>query len=266
MTIIELNKKLRTVPTKWNELSQKQLIAVMDTLFLSQYTVEEGRLKLLKILAGLSWWSFFRCKAADLQEYLYLTDFILAKETHLTEQLLPEYKDMYGPVSEFDNLLMKELVVCDNLFMRWSEDRNNVQLLDEFVAVLYRPVRKGSIWKDYNTKINPEGDVREEFNMNVCQYRAKRKISRWPMAVKLAITTWYDACRWQLVDENDEVFGGENSGDVSKYGLISVMLSVAETGALGDLSKVENQYVKTVMLQLNDSIAKAKEQEKKLKQ
>jgi hypothetical protein len=91
-------------------------------------------------------------------------------------------------------------------------------------------------------------------------------IRRWPLSVKLAIAHWYDACRWQLVEENDEVFGGSGSGDVSKYGLISVMLSVAEAGSMGTLKDVENQFVKTVMLQLNDSIAKAKAEEKKYKQ
>lgn len=268
MTLIELSNKMYLVPASWNELTGRQVIAIMDCLFVKKYSEEQARLKLLKILAGMGWWRFFRSKPTELQEFLYLSDFLLEKETHFTKQLLPEYDGLYGPESDFDNLLMKELVICDNLFMRWSENRADETLLNDFISVLYRPQRPGRYLGllPYNKTVNPEGDVREEFNFNKSLYRSKKIIRRWPLAVKLAIVHWYDACRWQLVEENDEVFGGDSSGDVSKYGLISVMLSVAETGSMGTLKDVENQFVKTVMLQLNDSIAKAKAEEKKYKQ
>lgn len=268
MKLIELNKKMYLVPASWNELTGRQVIAIMDCLFLKQYSEAQARLQLLKILTGMSWWSFFRCTAAQLDEFFYLSDFLLQKETQFTKQLLPEYDGLYAPESDFDNLLMKELVICDNLFMRWSEDRADESLLNDFVSVLYRPLRPGRYLGlvPYNKTINPEGDVREEFNFNRSLYRSKKIIFRWPLSVRMAIAHWYDGCRWQLVEENDEVFGGSGSEDVSKYGLISVMLSVAETGSMGTLKDVENQFVKTVMLQLNDSIAKAKAEEKKYKQ
>lgn len=267
MTLIELNKRMYLVPASWNELTRSQLISVIDCLFLRKYSEEKVRLKLLKILTGMSWFRFFRCKPTEMQDLLYVSDFLFAKETGFTKQLITEHDGFYGPESDFDNLLMKELVVCDNLFMRWSENKEDESLLNDFIAVLYRPQRPGKYFglAPYNKTINPEGDVREEFNFNMSLYRSKKYIRRWPMVVKLAIVHWYDSCRWQLVEDNPEVFGGDGSGDVSKYGLISVMLSVAETGTIGTLKEVENQFVKTVMLQLNDSIAKSKEQEKKMK-
>jgi len=265
MTIIELNKKLYTIPTCWNELTRKQLLSVMESLFVKAFDINQGRLQLLKILTGMSWWQFFRTSTAQLQEFFYLTDFIISDRTNLTRQILEEYRGLYGPASDFDNLLMSELALCDNLFMRWSEERDKTEYLDELISMLYRPVRKGTLLKRYDKKINPEGDVREEFNQNKCFYRARKIVKHWPLSVKLAIATWYDGCRWQMVDENEEVFGGSGNSDVSKYGLVSVMLSVAETGTFGDFNKVEKQFVKTVMMQLNDSIARAREMEKQMK-
>lgn len=279
MNIIEINKKYYLVPATWNELSQKQLLEVMDTLFMRQYTGDQVVLKLLKILCNMSYWEFFNSpivscikrkglfgkkqEVTGIEEYFYLTTFLLSDRTNLTKQLLPVYNNLYGPDDEFNNLLMGELVISDALFMRWSEDKENTELLDEFCALLYRPLRKsGKFLTKYDKNKNPDGDVREDFNQNLCAWRAKHIIKDWPIKVKLAIVYWYDACRWQLVDDNDEVFGGDNSGDVSKYGLVAVMLSVAETGALGDFSKVEKHYVKTVLMQINESVRKAKAQEK----
>ena len=260
MTIIELNKKYFPIPTEWNELSQVQLLAVMETIFMRQYTSEQGELKLLKILAGLNFLQFFRTKPTEMAEYLYLTKFLLAEQSGLTKQLLPVYEDMYGPAGNFDNLIMKELVISDALFMQWSEDKENISLLNNFCALLYRPAKL-----NYDHDKNPEGDPREPFNQNLSEWNAKNIICKWPMKVKLAIIYWYDACRWQLVEDNDEVFGEDSGNDVSKYGMVAVMLDVAESHALGDFTSVENHYVKTVLMQVNESIRKAKAQEKAMK-
>lgn len=262
MTIIEINKKYYPIPTAWNELSQVQLLEVMSCLFIRKYiTGEQVLLKLLKILAGMNWWQFYRANPAEMEEYFYLTEFLLKEKTELTKQLIPKYEGLYGPDDDFNNLIMQELAISDSLFMQWNENKENSLLLNEFCALLYRPGKR-----NYDYDRNPDGDPREEFNQNISAWNAKHIVNKWPMSVKLAIAYWYDACRWKLVNDNDEVFGGSNTGEVSQYGLVTVMLSVAETGALGDFSRVEKHYVQTVLMQINESIRKAKEQEKAMKQ
>jgi len=59
LTRISINKKFYDVPTEWNELSQKQLLQIMDCLFLRQYSGEQCLLSLLKILCNMTWWEFF---------------------------------------------------------------------------------------------------------------------------------------------------------------------------------------------------------------
>lgn len=260
MTIIEVNKKYYTIPTKWNELSQQQLLQVMDALFVRQYSVEQGQLKLLKILCNMNYWQFFRTKPMEMEEFIYLTDFLLNEKTELTKNIIPVYKGMYGPASNFDNLVMKEMTICDNIFMQWAENREDISLLNDFCSLLYRPGKEG-----YDFEMNPDGDARILFNQNISEWYGRTEIAKWPMSVKLAIVYWYDACRQELVQQYDEVFGSDGSGDVSKYGLASMMMSVAEGGVLGDFSSVENHYVKTVLMQMDESIRKAKAQEKAMK-
>lgn len=258
MTIIQIKSRYVAIPTEWNELSRRQLIQVMECLFLREYNMEQGKLKLLKILTGMSWWQFFRCQPEDFEEYLYLADFLLQERTGLTKQLIPEWRGLYGPCDNMSNLIMQEMTFADLHFMKWAENRSDLSALDKLVATLYRPAKPG-----YDFLRDPDGDSREEFNPNVCDWRAEHFISKWELPVKLAIAWWYDACRWQIVDNNDEVFGG--TGEPSKYGLVSMMMSVAEDGVLGTFNDVEKQYVTIVLMKINESIANAKRQEAAMK-
>lgn len=267
MTRISINKKFYDVPTAWNELSQKQLLQVMDCLFTRQYTGEQCLLSLLKILCNMSWWDFFRApvsarKMGDdisgMEEYLYLNRFLLDSNT-LTKQLIPDYRGLYGPASDFDNLRMCELAICDNVFLQWSEEKDSQDQLNYLIALLYRPAKEG-----YDFVLNPDGDPRQPFNSNISRHYADALVKKWPLNVKLAIANWYAGCRLDLVEVNEDVFS-EGSGEPSKYGLAGLMLDVAESKTLGDFRQVEDEYVHTVMMHLNEAIRKAKEQEKAMK-
>jgi hypothetical protein len=267
MTIIEVYKKYITVPTQWNELSGRQLLQVMDTLFLKGYPTELQILKLFKIVLNLNWWQFFRLQRQPdiIEEYLYLVGFLLQPQTGLTKNLLPVFKHQgvtyCGPDSEISNLRMNEFTFTEDHFIAWWEEMsqgktNNTERLDELVAILYRPAKPG-----YNMKQNPDGDARQKYNQNICSYSAKKYISHWPMARKLAIAYWYGGCRQQLMESNPDVFGG-SGGEASRYGLVSVMLNVAEDKVFGDFEKVEEQYVNLVLMQLNEMVDRSRRMEK----
>lgn len=267
MTRISINKKFYDVPTEWNELSQKQLLAIMDCFFARQYTGDQCLLVLLKILCNMSWFQFFRAPVSahkmpedvsGMEEYLYLTMFLLEKND-LTKQLITEYRGLYGPASEFDNLKMCELAICDGAYLQWMAEKENTDHLNYLVALLYRPAKEG-----YDFDLNPDGDPRQPFNMHISQFYAKTIINKWPINVKMAIAYWYGGCRWKLVEDNEDVFD-ESGGDPSKFGLASLMLDVAGTSTLGDFSRVEEHLVHTVMMHLQEAIRKGKEQEKAMK-
>lgn len=263
MKRILINKKYYSIPQTWDELTRKQLLQVMQILFLKNYRPEQLLMKLVQCLTGMSHAAFFRCNVEEIEEYFYLTEFLLTPKINFTKNLLPSYKfshtEFFGPCDNLDNVRMKEFTLTEDLYLRWFDsEKKDMQALDELVAILYRPAPA-----HYDFKRNPEGDHREKFNQYVSAFYAKNYVSQWPQAVKLAIATWYGGCRLAIVDNNPEVFGG--SGDPALYGLVSVMLNVAEGKVFGDFEKVEDQYINLVMMHLNETIDKGKKLEAQLK-
>lgn len=290
MTIIEINGRHYNIPEKWNELSTKQLLQVMKLFYCSSYSIERAKLKLLKILSGMSWWHFFRApmvacekqffpilqpkgsittwlylnrmECTGLEEYLYLTDFLIEKKD-ITKQLLPEYKSFYGPSDECNNLRGIEFAHTEHFYMSWaaqledpqSDSSNTQKLLDNLVAVLYRPRKK-----NYDITINKEGDARIAFNDKLCEWFATTVIYGWPLHVKMAIASFYGACREKWVSDNQDLFGG--TGEAAKYGLLSVMRDVAKSGVHGDFKQVEQLHVFMIMMELNEQVHEQKNAEK----
>lgn len=268
MKAIEINSRQYSVPECWNELSKKQLLQVIELLYQKNYSPEKTVLKLIKILTGMSWWAFVwapitskigKREKTGLEEYLYLTEFLLT-ENCLTNQLLPEYGGFAGPADDMINLIMDEFVFSESYYNRWAENRKDTGLLDNFIAILYRPQRRF-----YNKKKNSKGDVRTSFNEDLCKYYAGKDIKGWPLTVKLAIVHFYEACRQKWVEDNPEVFNG-GGGDPAQYGLLSVMRGVAKSGIHGStLEEVGGKHVNAILMELNEMVAEAREQEKALK-
>lgn len=251
MYVMYYKRKILKIPEVWNEMNTRQLIGVAKVIY-KKLDILAGKLWLLKILAGMSWWKFLRFSEEELGTYIYLTDFLL-KKNELTVQLLPKYRNLYGPASGLDNLKIKEFVFTELYYSEYNSSKNESDL-DMLIAVLYRPGRK-----NYNCKMNPDGDVREAFNDNLIQHYARR-IHRWPMYVRRAIVIWYTGCRNAWISQFDNVFAG-GDGDPSKYGLWSMMRSVAKNGIFGDLEKVQEQYVTSILMDMDETVAEAKKLE-----
>jgi hypothetical protein len=258
MTTIELEKKYYNVPTEWNELHVKQLLDIIDIFYNKEYKPEEILLLLLKALLSFSKPQFSRMDMEDAEEYLYLCGFLFEDTSYLTKQLLPEYDHLHGPDEELNNVVMKEFVFSEHFFMQWQEDRDNDELLNDFIATIYRPAKR-----DYDHDKNPDGDGREKFNENLCEWYSNKMISKWPKNVKLAIAHWYAGCRRKIVDDNPDVFGG--SGEAAKHGLISVIREIAKQGAHGNFEAVENMNINLVMVELNEIVEEGKQMEAQMK-
>lgn len=242
MTIIELNKRFYTIPTSWNELSRRQLLQVMK-VFYSTIDAQAALLRLLKILTGMSWFRFFRCSAAELEEFIYLTGFLL-KENELSHQLIPVYRKYHGPAGDFNNLVMAEFVFTQDYYLRFCDSKKeDMEALDHLVACLYRPGKK-----NYDIKKNKDGDPRVEFNENICDHNSRKHIRRWPAHVKYAIFHWYDGCHARIMANLPQ----QSDGEPAKYGLLSVMRSIAEKGVHGDMEKVSKMYVKMWLMELHE--------------
>src|SRR5690606_28703508 len=142
MKVIQLGKEYINVPTEWNELTAEQLIEVMETVYLRQYEPLVMLMKLMKIIFSLSYRKFFKMKVEDQEEYLYLVQFLLDDPVLLTKQIIPEYKNLYGPSDEIGNMTMAEFTFSEHYYMEWQENRKDEALLNNLVAVLYRQGKK----------------------------------------------------------------------------------------------------------------------------
>jgi hypothetical protein len=251
MVLIELNKKHYPIPTCWDELSGKQLVKIMRVFDSSVSSIIAGKVKLFKILCGLKWWAYRKCKPEEIAEYLYLIDFLL-KENTITKNVLPSYSGYYGPADDFQNLLMVEFIFSEDFYLRWKEQESDITNLNSLVGVLYRQKKRF-----YNLKKNIDGDPRVFFNENLARYTADVIIKNWPLHVKKSIAFWYEGCRLKMINDYSQVFSGAG-GDPAKYGLISIIRNVAEKGIHGKFKEVEQQYVRIIMMELDEMMTEAK--------
>lgn len=263
MRIIEVNRKVYAIPSHWNELTSRQLLQVMKVIY-GDYDILAGQLMLLKIILGVSWYRWCRISISEKHANLDRVEFLLASN-ELSRQLIKQHNGFYGPDDDFNNITGEEFVFSEDFYFKsFSVSKETGRMihedqLNQLVSVLFRRKKEG-----YNTRVNADGDPRQPFNQNIAAYNADRVISKWPKHVKLAIFTWYECCRQQMIESNPEVFGGGNS-EPAKYGLLSVMRVIAESGIHGDFDKVQRMYVKMWMVELNEKAEEIKREEKALR-
>jgi len=226
----------------YEELSEKQFIQLAELKFNGgdQLTCE---VKAFRILTGMS---RFRFKIAD-------SEMITRSLPHLqwvfddkatSKQLLPVFNGYHGPVSEFDNLKMKEFHFSEQYYKDLVYEEKD-EAIDKLIAVLYRQGKPG-----YDTDRDPDGDIRMAFNANLIAYNAN-KIAKWPDSIKHAIFLWYYNCRQELIDNNPMVFKEPSNGFESQFetGLYGMIRNLAGD-KLGSVAAIEEMYVHTAMLEL----------------
>jgi hypothetical protein len=244
----------------WDELTPRQYIRVVKLLHKPVKNEWYACDAMLRVLSNRSWLSFYLLPP-DLRWRCYEHLKWVYERQNVTEQLLPHYKDLYGPASGFANLLMiefhhTEIAYQDYILSKSEDDAALIRLC----AVLYRlPKNK----KAYNYKRNPDGDLRQPFNANEIAFYEK-KIKRWPMAVKHGVFIWYDACREQLFQDFKEAFTGKAKTDSYAQGLFEMMRSISG-GKYGTLKDVEQLHVYTAFLEILASKREAAELEKQHK-
>lgn len=256
MNIVYYGKDAYPAPSAWNELNRSQLLKVMD-VFYAQVSEAKGFLVILKVLTNMPWWKLFSARTPYIEAASKEASSFLMEKNDLTKNLIPYFRGKFGPADQMRNLKGGEFCFTEIFYSRWKNEQDD-QFLDKLVAVLYRPARIL-----YNHWINPDGDRRQEFNPNLID-RHTRAVSSWPKNVKLAIAHYYEGCRNEKILQNPKVFEG-GSGEESVHGMWSVMRNVAKAGHFGNLDNVLNQYVDTILMELNEVVTEAERQEAELK-
>jgi hypothetical protein len=254
MITVRINNRYYSIPREWNELTASQLVDCLDVIY-GSWSADKKQLALVRILSGISRWRFQLADVDELAEYFYLLEFLFTSNT-LTKNLFPAYGPFYGPGNNFNNVIVSEYIFSESHYQLYKEHGDQADL-DMLIAVLYRPGK--SVLK-YNYSINPDGDYRIKFNDNLIEYHARR-IRHWPASIKNAILHYYEGCRGQLVACYEDVFGG--SGDPAKRGMLSLVVSMAETNTFGSFEHVEKLLLHTFMIGMSEAVDKSNKAFKK---
>lgn len=251
MKQLHFRKWTYDVPESWNEMDGKRLTQVMQVIE-SGMDDEKGILSLFRALADIPWFQFYLMRERALMDTaVECTEFLFGENT-LTRNLIPSYRGLYGPADGLSNMKMAEFCFSEYRYMQYVKE-STPENLDLFIAVIYREGK--NMFYDYVR--NPDGDVRKKFNDAISPLLAM-KIRKWPNHVKRAIVRFYEGARDAKVKANDKVFGSSD-GQESLYGLWSVMRSVAKEGTFGDFDRVNEQYVDTILMDLNEVVAEAEQ-------
>ena len=230
------NKKVVIAET-WNEITTNQFLRIVKLLHAGIVDEHLALDKSLHILSN-KLMVFFFFIPVDTRQRMHEHCAWVFNQKDLSNQLLPKYRNFYGPADEFDNLCMKEFHAAEMAYYRLNEEKN-INHLNELIAILYRPAKK-----NYDHKRNPDGDARIAYNPNETEWIIK-KVKRWPLNMKRAILMWYDGCRQQLEDMYQPAFHNDGTTSSKNYydGMYGMIRGIAEKKTYGDFDKVGNMNV-----------------------
>jgi len=237
--IIYHKNKSFLLPETPEELTGKQFILIAGLLHQEYTTALKASLSALRILAGMSRWKFLRLSGEVKLNSLEHVQWIFDKIS-ITKNLIPVYKNFYGPAEELNNMTLAEFHFAEKYYSQIKGE--NYGALPHLIATIYRKSKPA-----YDKKLDKDGDVRQKFNSNVVDFYAKQ-IAKWPAAVKFAILIFYDSCRDQIANDNKEIFSGTGEGD--GLGMYSVMRGLAGP-KFGEIEKVEDMLLHNALLELN---------------
>jgi hypothetical protein len=241
------------LPSEWNELSQKQLIALANIKHNEKEPVEQ-LIKALHVLSGMGTIKFMLLPKDVIVNASEQARWVFEENT-LTSQLIPMWGNCYGPESHFDNLQMHEFNHAEMAYQELVSTQEP-EYLDRLVAILYRQGKDG-----YDHERNADADHRIPFKYGDITWHMGI-VTRWPENVKHAILLWYDGCRMELIKAYPKIFKQSGGNDQNLYeGLFSLMHSVAGE-KYGTFDEVENSYVHKILMALNIMLDEIEQQKK----
>jgi hypothetical protein len=243
-----------SVPDNWNEIDRTRMLQIME-IFYRENDDDRGRLLLFRALAQIPYAVLYLMKepelitiARDCTEFLF--------ENKLTKNPIMFWGKFAGPADSISNMKIGEFTFAEFAYMQYVQTKD-VRFLHTLVATIYRSKRNRLL---YSYSQNPDGDYRVPFNPNLVDYNTK-VVSKWPRPVLDSIFHFYQGARAEKIAANPKVFDGTESQGQSLYGMWSVMRSVAKAGHFGDFDKVQDQYIDTVLMELNETVVEAEKLE-----
>jgi hypothetical protein len=256
----------RNIPENWNELNAEQFAYVVKAMT-SIESIEERKLAIATALFHFDFTKINYAPEVIAEHILPFTEWVTVEVCTICKQLFPELKlpdvSLYGPVEHLYNIAFAEFDFAERKLYEWHQNLENFKPLYEFIAIMYRPSKT-----NYNTALNPDGDIRIPFNSNTIEHYAQLIAKHIPVHVCIAISLWYKACRTYITDcfplvfNTDEVNQSTTPESPAYFGL---MRAIAKQGTFGNFETVEKMSLYTALLDfemaIQDHNARKKEEE-----
>jgi hypothetical protein len=259
METLQIGTTTKQVPSTWNELRRRQLLAALSELY-GAAPDSSLRLRLLSVVTGFRLPVLSGLPADVLAQLLPLVDFLFSEDHLLTAQLLPTLRvpgrhrtepaaTWHGPARSLSTVTFGVFIFADPYFTQYAR-YHRPEHLDRLLAVLYRPGKRNP---------NPEaadwnGDVRVPFNENHLEHRAQLLAGVNNPLEKLAVLTWYRGCRAQLAGEYPDVFVAAEEatagpGAAPQWDRVLRKLS---GGAFGTVQQTAGQPLRLILAEMQD--------------
>lgn len=271
----ERTHKKISVPSKYNELSAKQLRHICYASHVPG-TIYQQRAYILRVLLNKRRWWFKQFSPVQVYEMSYLTDWLYEKKDDglillrpdLTENKLPIlripfslrhltgfrhiFTRFYGPSKGLGNATMLELALADREYLRFLKTQK-IEYLDRLIAVLYRERDP----KKSTTDPTYDGDLRFPVNDFTLSERAKI-FKGLNIGTKLSVFYFFEGCRTRIVNDPSLhlVFNHPKAEEISKNQDLTWINLIIQLGGFTQRSQseVEETNCYTVLFKLQQTL------------
>ena len=204
MTLVEINNDKYAMPSKFNELSSSQLIAISD-LQTKQLSKEYLEIQVIRYLLGITWKEYNNLDGFALKKLANAIRFIHS-ESKLTLQLLPTVKvkktTFTGAESGLQNFTFEQFFAySEPTFFAFLEQKKE-RFLNELLAIVYT-----------------QNNV---FNSNQIEQNALF-LAKLEPKIKMVILHFYTGCRSYIIKQFPVAFSGGSKKQVDGYEFLNLL-------------------------------------------
>lgn len=260
MKQFRLNDQLHQLPTSWDELQERQVLALAPYL-VGMPTAAAEQLEVLRILCPALKAKVLRKMAPeDVLTLLELTHWLWSApmgKCPLSSFTLRgvEYL-LWEPA--FDNCVAIEYLMAEHYFRQFARKQPVAGALEQLVATLCRPRKQGLNERDPLW----DGDRRERYNSKIAEARS-RELKGLPVAIQIVVLQYYVASARAFHERYREIYRKPEPGQRQSsggFGLLGILDDVAGEGLYGTFEQTCYTNVHTIFFHLLKAHRDAKAQ------